>query len=96
MPDVFVTAEQVKRGKPEPDPYLLGAKLLGLPPQECVVVEDAGAGVLSGLAANCHVIAVNVPADSPRLDEADLVLTSLDEVSVAKQPDGNVVVRRKA
>lgn len=96
MPDVFVTAEQVKRGKPEPDPYLLGAKLLGLPPQECVVVEDAGAGVLSGLAANCHVIAVNVPADSPRLDEADFVLARLDEVVVTKQPDGHVVVRRKA
>ncbi|CSE82979.1 putative phosphatase [Shigella sonnei 3226-85] len=40
-PEVFVTAERVKRGKPEPDAYLLGAQLLGLAPQECVVVEDA-------------------------------------------------------
>ncbi len=55
-PEVFVTAERVKRGKPEPDAYLLGAQLLGLAPQECVVVEDAPAGVLSGLAAGCHVI----------------------------------------
>lgn len=47
-PEVFVTAERVKRGKPEPDAYLLGAQLLGLAPQECVVVEDAPAGVLSG------------------------------------------------
>ena len=39
-PEVFVTAERVKRGKPEPDAYLLGAQLLGLAPQECVVVED--------------------------------------------------------
>jgi sugar-phosphatase len=39
---------------------------------------------------------VNVPADSPRLDEADFVLARLDEVVVTKQPDGHVVVRRKA
>lgn len=96
MPEVFVTAEQVARGKPEPDPYLLGAKLLGLAPEECVVVEDASAGVLSGLAAKCHVIAVNVPADSPRLDEVDFVLTRLDEVSVIKRDDGLAVVTRKA
>lgn len=95
MPEVFVTAEQVTRGKPEPDPYLLGAKLLGLAPQECVVVEDAAAGVLSGLAAHCHVIAVNVPADSPRLDEVDFVLTRLDEVTVVKRDDGAVIVARK-
>jgi len=95
MPEVFVTAEQVTRGKPEPDPYLLGAKLLGLAPQECVVVEDAAAGVLSGLAADCHVIAVNVPADSPRLDEVDFVLTRLDEITVVKRDDGAVVVARK-
>ncbi|MGK9172106.1 sugar phosphatase [Yokenella regensburgei] len=96
MPEVFVTAEQVARGKPEPDAYLLGAKLLGLTPESCVVVEDASAGVLSGLAANCHVIAVNVPADSPRLDEVDFVLTRLDEVTVGKRDDGSAVVTRKA
>ncbi|XNM45146.1 sugar phosphatase [Escherichia coli] len=78
-PEVFVTAERVKRGKPEPDAYLLGAQLLGLAPQECVVVEDAPAGVLSGLAAGCHVIAVNAPADTPRLNEVDLVLHSLEQ-----------------
>ncbi len=93
-PEVFVTAERVKRGKPEPDAYLLGAQLLGLAPQECAVVEDAPAGVLSGLTAGCHVIAVNAPADTPRLDEVDFSLTSLEHISVTKQPNGNVVVVR--
>ncbi|EAO0870574.1 sugar phosphatase [Salmonella enterica] len=91
-PEVFVTAERVKRGKPEPDAYLLGAQLLGLAPQECAVVEDAPAGVL---AAGCHVIAVNAPADTPRLKDVDFVLDSLTQLSVAKQPNGNVVVVRK-
>lgn len=95
-PEVFITAEQVKQGKPAPDAYLLGAERLGLAPQDCVVVEDAAAGVLSGLAAGCHVIAVNVPADSPRLDEADFVLTSLEALSVAKQPDGTAIVTLNA
>ncbi|MGP3593247.1 sugar phosphatase [Vagococcus sp. WN89Y] len=94
--NVFITAEQVKRGKPEPDAWLLGAKLLGLPPTECVVVEDAPAGIVSGLAAGCHVIAVNVPAASPRLDEVDFTLTTLEALSVTRQPDGTVAVTLNA
>lgn len=95
-PEVFVTAERVARGKPEPDAYLLGAELLGLTPAECVVVEDAEAGVISGLAAGCHVIAVNVPAGSPCLAQVDLVLTSLTALEVVKQADGTASVALKA
>ncbi|WP_324722768.1 sugar phosphatase [Lelliottia sp. JS-SCA-14] len=95
MPEVFVTAERVKRGKPEPDAFLLGAELLGIHPKDCVVVEDAAAGVLAGLNAGSHVIAVNVPAGSPRLDEVDFALTSLAALSVHKGSDGNVTVSLK-
>lgn len=96
MPKVFVTAEQVKKGKPAPDAYLLGAELLGIPAPQCAVVEDAPAGLLSGLAAGCRTIAVNVPADAPRLDEADLVLTTLESLRIERQADGNVRVNLKA
>lgn len=96
MPKVFVTAEQVKKGKPAPDAYLLGAELLRIPAQQCAVVEDAPAGLLSGLAAGCRTIAVNVPADAPRLDEADLVLTTLESLRIERQADGNVQVNLKA
>ena len=89
-PKVFVTAERVARGKPEPDAYLLGAQLLGLAPEECVVVEDAPAGILSGLAAGSDVIAVNAPSSTPRLDEVDLQLATLTELTVEKQPDGAI------
>ncbi|HCM9708407.1 sugar phosphatase [Enterobacter hormaechei subsp. hormaechei] len=94
-PDVFITAERVKRGKPEPDAFLLGAELLGLAPAECVVVEDAAAGVLAGLNAGSHVIAVNVPAGSPRLEEADFVLNTLTAIDVSKASDGVVTVSLK-
>lgn len=89
-PKVFVTAERVARGKPEPDAYLLGAQLLGLAPEECVVVEDAPAGILSGLAAGSDVIAVNAPSSTPRLDEVDLQLATLTELTVEKRPDGAI------
>ena len=55
-PEVFVTSSDIQNGKPAPDPYLKGAEVLGFPPQDCVVVEDAPAGVRSGKAAGARVI----------------------------------------
>lgn len=81
-PAVFITAEQVKRGKPQPDAYLLGAERLGLAPEDCVVIEDAAAGVMSGLAAGCQVIAVNAPSDTPGMDRVDMILTTLEVLLV--------------
>lgn len=88
QPEVFITAELVKQGKPQPDAYLLGAERLGLAPQACVVVEDAPAGILSGLAAGCQVIAVNAPVEAPKLDQVDLILSSLTQIKVDKAPQG--------
>lgn len=92
LPTHFVTAERVKKGKPEPDAYLLGAELLGLSPSDCIVVEDAPAGILSGLAAGCAVIAVNAPADTPRLAETALQLTTLSALRISKAEDGTITV----
>ncbi|OCJ46262.1 sugar phosphatase [Serratia sp. 14-2641] len=91
LPEVFITSERVKQGKPHPDAYLLGAQGLGLAPQDCVVVEDAPAGILSGLAAGCQVIAVNAPVDTPKLDQVDLILSSLEQLKIAKSDQGAVI-----
>ena len=96
QPAVFVTAEQVKRGKPQPDAYLLGAELLGIAARDCLVVEDAQAGVQSGLAAGCHVAAVNVPPETPELREVDFVLSTLATLCVEKLPDGTINVTQNA
>lgn len=90
-PDVFITAEQVSRGKPEPDAYLLGAQKLGLAVSDCVVVEDAAAGILSGLSAGCQVIAVNAPQDAPKLELVDLNLTSLAQIRVEKEGEYAII-----
>jgi sugar-phosphatase len=57
-PRVLVTADQVTRGKPDPEGYLRAAALLGAAPADCVVLEDAPAGVAAGLAAGMRVVAV--------------------------------------
>lgn len=95
-PEIFITAEQVARGKPEPDAYLLGAEKLGLPPQRCVVVEDAAAGIHAGLNAGCPVIAVNAAADTPRLNEVALSLTTLEALIIERQPDGSFTFSQQA
>jgi HAD superfamily hydrolase (TIGR01509 family) len=56
--DVTVAGDEVEHGKPHPEPYLLAAARLRVPPGDCVVLEDSVAGVLAGEAAGCAVIAV--------------------------------------
>lgn len=95
-PPVLITAEQVPRGKPQPDPYLLGAKTLGLRPAECIVVEDAIAGIQSGLAAGCPVIAVNPPPETPQKEAVGMLIDSLRQLAVTREGDYALVSRREA
>ena len=54
--ETVVTGDDVKRGKPDPEPYLLAAERLGVNPAECLVIEDSINGVKSGKAAGCRVV----------------------------------------
>jgi len=54
----LVTGDEVRRGKPDPEPYLLAASRLGVPPAECLAIEDSPSGIASAEAAGCRVIAV--------------------------------------
>jgi sugar-phosphatase len=58
VPDRVIAGDDVKNGKPHPEPYMTGAKLLGFTPAECIVVEDAPSGVGSGKAAGSRVLGV--------------------------------------
>jgi sugar-phosphatase len=70
IPKHFVTASDIRRGKPDPEPYLIGVESLGFPSADCIVVEDAPAGVRSGRAAGARVIAVRTTAKDGDLREA--------------------------
>ncbi|MEV3834180.1 HAD-IA family hydrolase [Aeromonas allosaccharophila] len=63
LPNLLVGAEAVTKGKPDPEPYLLGAARLGVAPARCLVFEDAPAGIESALRAGCAV--VQVGGDAP-------------------------------
>ena len=66
-------AEDVRVGKPHPECYLRGAKLLGVRPDRCVVIEDAPSGIAAGRAAGAAVIAVTTTHPAPKLSDANAV-----------------------
>jgi sugar-phosphatase len=87
IPERLLTSSDVKFGKPNPEPYLKGAALLGVPAQECVVFEDAPAGIRSGKGAGAIVIAFTTTAPEPELDEAgaDFVLSGFPDLSISSK-----------
>lgn len=73
-PSIVITAERTELVKPNPDPYLLGAKLLGLEPADCLVLEDAPAGIAAGRAAGMQVVAVRSSHGDDDLTQAHLIV----------------------
>jgi len=82
VPKVMVTADDVVDGKPHPEPYLKGAKLLGMNPAECLVIEDAPAGIQSAHAGGMKVIALTSTYPASALSEADAVVEKLNQIRV--------------
>jgi mannitol-1-/sugar-/sorbitol-6-phosphatase len=72
VPEVLVTPERLSRGKPDPEGYLLAARELGAAPADCVVLEDAPAGVEAGRAAGMHVVGITTTHDPAELDAHEL------------------------
>lgn len=87
LPERVVTADRVKKGKPDPEPYLIGAKLLGLKPEECLVIEDAASGAQAGRAAGCKVLATLFSHSMESLSAADWIVPSLRDVRVNVDDD---------
>jgi sugar-phosphatase len=92
-PEVFVTAEDVIRGKPAPDGYLAAAARLGVPPAECVVIEDSPPGVAAGKAAEMRVIAVATTHEPPVLSAADWCVGGLQDVRLRVESAGIMIER---
>lgn len=86
-PPKLVAADDILRGKPDPEPYLRGAEALGLAPEDCIVVEDAVSGVQSGIAAGCRVLAVLSSTPRAELKAATWIARSLAVVKVTAESD---------
>ncbi len=78
-PAVMITADLIARGKPDPEPFLLGARGLGVEPARCLALEDAPAGISSAVAAGMPVVAFRTTHTGPELASATVVLDSLAE-----------------
>lgn len=97
VPPELVTADQVRRGKPDPAPYLLGAERLGADPARALVVEDSVGGLRAGRAAGARTLAVTTTSPAAALGElADAVVGDLSDVSV-RAADGalRITARRR-
>ena len=82
IPEVFITAEDVHAGKPTPDGYLLAARRLNVKPSDCVVVEDAPAGIQAGKAAGMRVIAIASSISKKALSQADVIIQQLADIEL--------------
>jgi sugar-phosphatase len=82
-PKVMITADDVAYGKPHPAPYLKGAEMLGAKPAECLVIEDAPAGIQSARSAGMKVIALASSYPASALSEADVVVQRLERIQVS-------------
>jgi sugar-phosphatase len=90
LPKTLIAADDITRGKPDPEPYLLGARALGVDPAACVVFEDAPAGLAAGRAAGMTTVALATTHQAHELD-ADLVVRDLSALSVLVT-DGGVEI----
>jgi len=92
VPKVLVTAEDVSHGKPHPEPYLKGAELLGFKPDDCLVIEDAPAGIQSARVGGFKVIGITSTYPAPKLSEADAVVAGLEQIQVRSNGSGKLAV----
>jgi sugar-phosphatase len=87
IPERMITADDVTKGKPDPEPYLKGAEILGLPPEQCVVIEDAPSGIRSARSAGMKTIAVPTTYKPEDLRQADVIAPNISSL-VANGSDG--------
>lgn len=95
IPTNMVTCDDVRSGKPDPEPYRKGAALLGLPAAKCVVFEDAPAGIIAGKAAGALVIALRSTSSDSELEAAgaDWILSGYHELSLLQADHGSSSIR---
>jgi mannitol-1-/sugar-/sorbitol-6-phosphatase len=91
IPGRLVTCDDVENGKPDPEPYLKGALLLGVLARDCVVVEDAPAGIRAGKSAGARMIACRTPASEPELKAAgaDWIVDGCESISLTRTSKTN-------
>lgn len=86
-PRAFVTAEDVSQGKPHPEGYLKAASLLGVGPRDCLVIEDAPAGIQAARAGGIRVLALTTTFPAAKLREANCITSGLHNLRLTVARD---------
>jgi sugar-phosphatase len=92
VPEVLVTSDDVANGKPHPEPYLKGAERLGYMPADCLVIEDAPAGIQSARAGGFEVLGITSTYAADDLGLADAVIGRLEQIRVKSNGAGKLAV----
>lgn len=85
-PAKWISSDMVVNGKPDPEPYLKGVEVLGLAPEDCLVIEDAESGATAGKAAGCKVLGTTFSHSIEGLTAPDWIVDSLEHVEVTVLP----------
>lgn len=95
IPRYFLTSSDITNGKPDPEPYIKGAALLGLPAPECIVVEDVPAGIRSGKSAGARVIAFRTTSRETELRAAgaDWILENCGDISLVAAQNSKLTLK---
>ncbi len=92
VPEVLVTSDDVAHGKPHPEPYLKGAEWLGFSPGDCLVIEDAPAGIESARAAGTKVVGIASTYGVDSLKQANAVIRKLAQIQVSLNGTGKMEI----
>jgi len=88
VPDVLICADDIAHGKPDPEGYLTAARRVGAVPSQCVVIEDAPAGLQAARAAGMRAIGISGTHSAAALSGADFVVARLNALRVTVDPEG--------
>ncbi|MFX1304584.1 MAG: HAD family hydrolase [Promethearchaeota archaeon] len=80
--DVIITAAEVKKGKPEPDVFLMVANYLKINPKNCLVIEDAPVGIEAAKRAGMRSVALTTTHNKEELIDANLIVSDLSDISI--------------
>jgi sugar-phosphatase len=81
VPKALITADEVRNGKPSPEPYLKGAKLVGFAPEDCLVFEDTPPGIEAAHAAGMRCVALTTTYEREKLTTAEATITDFRDIS---------------
>ncbi len=94
IPETLISGDDVRQGKPVPEPYLLGAKRMGVAVEDCVVIEDSPAGIAAAKAAGMQAIAV-ASTHSREALACDIVVERLTDLSIHVEGRARLAIRVK-